>query len=263
MGRTYDVRSLALLVLAGLGFLSTTNAYAGDETDCPAFVKEGKTWNCLQPADGGTCTYVIIGDTVIGGTGYKKVLCQDRWEYKDEGQHYFAAVREQGRQVFMVNGGQEQEYMLYDFEPYKEASLRYEWCGWGVSRNKGVPGWLRGVERHRFTVHPFVIDSDVQPSQTVFWFDGIGNVDQGPFSVGYESKTTLSCFEDGQLIYKHDDSFQRKEEGTGIAPTEVSCTMPGADVSRRIHAHDLQGRRLTSKPARGLYIEQGRKRVVR
>ena len=255
MGRTCDVRSLALLVLAGLGFLSTTNAYAGDETDRPAFVKEGKTWNCLQPANGGTCTYVITGDTVIGGTTYKKVLCQDRWEYKDEGRHYFAAVREQGRQVFMVNGGQDQEYMLYDFIPEGTATLTYEWQGWQAERAGGVPCWIRGVSHNYFVVYPIIIDSADQMPLALFWIDGIGSVN-GPFSVGNERKTTLSCYEEGQLIYEYED-FYHLQDPNGIMQVE------DANTTRLVPTYDLQGRRLTAKPARGLYIEQGRKRVVR
>ena len=185
----------------------TTEVYADKETDYPAFVKEGKVWKCLQPADGSVCNYSIEGDTVINGRKYKKVLCRDRFDYHDDASHYFAAVREEGGLVFVLNAGQEQEYMLYNFEPGEETGLRYDWCGWGVTRSKGTPFWYRGKQHYKFTAYPFILGSDLQPIKRETWVDGLGNLEEGPFFVGSVGKMLLACYENGQCVFVYEDQF--------------------------------------------------------
>ena len=200
-----------LLLVVGFAFSFATEVCADKKTDYSAFVKEGKEWKCLQPGDGSICTYIIEGDTVIGGKDYKKTLCQDRFEYMDDARHYFAAVREESRQVFVVNAGQEQEYMLYDFSPEEDVSLIYDWWGMGVTRSKGIPFWYRDEQHHKFTVYPFIIDSDVQPIDMLVWIDGLGNLDRGPFFAGSYGKELLACYEKGRCVFEYEDQFHFNE----------------------------------------------------
>ena len=206
------MRTILLITL-----MLATAVARGAEPDerYPAFVKEGKVWKCLQPADGSICTYTIEGDTVIGGKDYKKVHCQDNFEYQDDAQHYFAAVREEDYRVYQRNAGQEQEYLLYDFEPGKEVELRYDWCSRGMARSAGLPCIFLHVRHTFFGVQSYPLDSDEQPMPLTFWLDGIGDLNGGPFCTGHTSREILTCHEGDNCIYEHDEfmNFERAFEG--------------------------------------------------
>ena len=57
----------------------------------------------------------MIGDTTIKSKVYKKVYLQDYEVYNNNSWHYFCAVRENGKQVFMVEMEDKKESLLYDF----------------------------------------------------------------------------------------------------------------------------------------------------
>ena len=56
-----------------------------------------------------------MGDTTIKSKVYKKVYLQDYEVYNNNSWHCFCAVRENGKQVFMVEMEDKKESLLYDF----------------------------------------------------------------------------------------------------------------------------------------------------
>ncbi len=77
------------------------------------FIAEGKTWNCCRDDHNFSCK--MIGNTTIKSKVYKKVYLQDYEVYNNNSWHYFCAVRENGKQVFMVEMEDKKESLLYDF----------------------------------------------------------------------------------------------------------------------------------------------------
>lgn len=188
----------------GLSIVLEEGSAAETDPRYPAFIREGKVWKCLQPADGSVCNYSIEGDTVISATVYKRVFCQDMASYGDDARHYLASVREDGYRVYMVSAGQQQERLLYDFEPDKEMTLSYDWCRLKVKRDAGAPCIFRSTRHYVFAVEQTTADSDTGSSTLAFWIDGIGS-DSDPFYTGAKGLTVLSCYEGDNCIYEYAD----------------------------------------------------------
>ena len=108
-------------VLMALLFLQLTTAVVAQYTYKP-FIGEGKVWNMsyksilyVHPATY-SYQYVMKGDTIIGGDTMKKVFLTDSTRYHDNNQHYFCAVKEEGKVVSVIYEGQSTLTQLYDFE---------------------------------------------------------------------------------------------------------------------------------------------------
>ena len=70
--------------------------------------------------------------------------------------------------------------------------------------------------------------------------------------------TLLSCYEDGVCIFTNDD-FNAAPVVSGISETP---SQTGMTTKQPTSIYDLQGRPLKQKPSKGIYIENGKKKVA-
>ena len=242
--------------------------------------QEGKWW---ETQVGGIKENVydcfIEGDTLINGDNWKKVYKGVGWPgglYA-----YYAAIRDEGKKVYAIAEGSNRPRLLYDFG-LKVGDLAR--CG--VESNDfaclldkddkfdkllGYPfaAYLRvesidtikarGQEFRRFTLRLLdFYEERVMFAAPVIWVEGIGS-GAGPFSPWLPMPTTgimINCKEgrDAMLLYPKD--LQDFQEPNAIR-SEYS------DMNERDVIFNLLGRQLQSKPERGVYIQDGRKVVIK
>ena len=100
---------------------------------------------------------------------------------------------------------------------------------------------------------------DKPPYVETFWVEGVGS-DRRPTDSYFwwnDSTPGLSmdaCYEDGECIMTYSEMITEGTSGVNSA----TATQPQASF-----IYDLQGRRLKEQPRKGLYIQNGRKVVVK
>lgn len=230
--------------------------------DYQLLLKDGKTWTCSRLSDIDfqrfTYSYKLEDEIIVQGRRYMILWLNDIEMYGDDGWHFYAYVRESDRKVFILYEGKEEESLLYDFQMQQNGKLimpndiqmRFNGCfdtnyngkililqTFSISYIVDEPGvgvpdaGLECLESVGYSMDPFCTDR---------WFT--------------RSPRLESCQENEECIFKG------KDFGT-LIPLGVS--MPNALMkdSGNIY-YDLQGRRINSHPARGIYIRDGRKVVV-
>ena len=132
----------------------------------------------------------------------------------------------------------------------------------GKRRERFLPGQVE------FTVCKYIgEDLDLSYGAGV-WVVGVGAAIENPFA--FESLYILydeprfgkhisvyTCMKDGKYVYIDD---WRASHGSPITAIEDRINIDNS--SKSSHLYDLQGRRLTDKPTKGIYIQNGRKYVV-
>ena len=268
------------LISCNLGIM-TICAQDGNRESYVPFVEEGKIWYCgythtgsiaSTPEDpsgrGIDCIFTMCGDSLINDKIYKKVYCQFKKYYNDEEQHYYCAVREENYCVYIIEEETMEEKLIYDFSrPEEILRLTYNDYMYGRGMAKRRRGFLPG--QYEYSVCTLLGDDLNYSWGTGVWVDGIGAALENPFA--FESLYTFyeepklgehvevrSCMKDGEYVYIDD---------WRSAPTE-----PITSVDEKIHfdnsmkdyvLFDLQGRRLSDKPSKGVYIQNGKKLVIK
>jgi hypothetical protein len=222
-------------------------------------VEEGRTWYCqdIYPDDPHSVdpgyyehdsayyviprTYVLRGDTVIGENTYKKMYC-------NEG--YCCAMRQNGQKVFSVLDGKEEELLDYDFGMVKSMSLMRETITHERLSIENVDTvYVEGIARKCFMIY------DDNKMLADIWVEGIGS-HEGPMARWRWGSTTpehrmVSCMQGDKLLFSHPDFFQ------------TLSVNPVLSRPRTSSIYDLQGRRLQGKPEKGVYIQDGKKYLVK
>ena len=217
----------------------------------------------------------IDGDTLIGGEIWKKV-----YNYifmPDFGTSYYAAIRDEGKKVFAIAKGSNRPRLLYDFD-LKEGEMVK--CGiegnvFGCLLDKDEPvdsllGFpfitylkveridtieARGLQHRLFTLT--LLDAykeRFRNEKNIIWAEGVGS-SAGPFSpwlpLPPEESLFLSCYENEVYIFGNTEFYEHFETN-GISNARYP-------ISERDIIYDLQGRSFATPPAKGLYIQNGRK----
>jgi hypothetical protein len=210
----------------------------------------------------------MSGDTEINGKTYKKVYCQFKEYYGDEEQHYYCAVREEGYRVYIVEEEATEEQLIYDFSHWGEnVTLTYNDLKYGRDGGKRRERFLPG--QVEFTVCKYIgEDLDLSYGAGV-WVVGVGAAIENPFA--FESLYILydeprfgkhisvyTCMKDGKYIYIDD---WRASHGSPITAIEDRINIDNS--SKSSHLYDLQGRRLSTQPTKGVYIQNGKKVVIK
>ena len=224
------------------------------QEDYKPLLKEGRTWNhtIANIYRQYSKSLTIQGDTLIDGNTWKKVY---------SGSQYEKALREDGLKVYELEkdkpAGSQQ--LLFDFGlqvgerqyfTLYEDDVRYlEVTGIDHINSEGRDYrilQLRQVIKHN--------DETVYTDNS-YWIEGIGGecgilkpcqwVDVTGYTCQLES-----CYDNGNRIFN-------------ITSLYNGMTMLVSDKQTDAVIYDLQGRRLQGRPAKGLYIENGRKRVVK
>ena len=275
--------SAHIIVVMMLSSLGTSNVMAQEErSEYVPFVEEGKVWYCgywhpngsfpKTPEDpfgeGIDCIFTMCGDTQISGKDYKKVYCQYKEYYGDEEQHYYCAVREEDYRVFIVEDGATEEKLLYDFsQPGELITLAYN--DFKFARTCGewynhyfLPGQLV------YSACKFSGDEVDYSHDSIYWIDGVGSPTNNPFAFEFrflpfgepklgKDMSLRTCMKDGKYFFHIDWMVQPSE------PASIDSRKHIDNSQKESHLYDLQGRRLTGKPIKGLYIQNGKKFVVK
>lgn len=278
--KNYYVSSSMRIIMA-LVFCCTgiSKAIAQEENrEYVPFVEEGKVWYCnthsfigkITPehpeGEGIVCTYTMRGDSLINGMEYKKVYCQYEDYYGDIEQHYYCAVREEDFLIYIIENGMTEEKLLYDFSRSGEIiSMTYNdykfarTDGWYRPWGNFLPGQLE-FWACRYSGE----EVDFSHNSTV-WYDGVGAVSYNPFSFElypliYIEPTmgkhlaVRTCMKDGKYIFSSDWM---------VAMGSVNDISNMSNPPIGSHIYDLQGHRLTDSPTKGIYIQNGKKVMVK
>ena len=258
------------------------------------FVKEGKVWNCQtikRQSESGSVyalyqvttnfSLYIDGDTVIGGQSYKKVYETVKTVDKqllytspaeaaqgmEEVVHqdvntttlHRLFLREADKKVYALNtrpssGADATEYLLYDFSLAAGDKVPSEFPIAGTFINSVDTIAAQGRYYRRYHLGPREYGG-YEP----LWVEGVGHPGCPFNSISIMTNDGAvyilqSCYEDGECIFTYDD-FNQPGLTAGIGP--LLTTVPEATGA----VYDLQGRRLAAPPKKGVYIENGRKKI--
>ena len=268
------LRNITMLAIIMIGSMKAV-AQEWDHEYFP-FVEEGKVWNChavithddyLTPFN---CIFTMRGDTLINDNTYKKVSCQFKDFYGDEEQHYYCAVREEDYRVFIVEAETKEEKMLYDFShPQEDILLSND----DLKYVRGA-GYEHGFLFPRRGQLCFMLFEGYEINNNHLynneWIEGVGSYLCNPFAVvlpainiidpffGYPF-VLISCMKDEKCMFYADWMIRtyNPEEEKWTSIQEMSKSTSDAPI------YDLQGRRLSAAPQKGVYIQNGKKKLVK
>ena len=269
-------RIMMVFVLFSLGIY---NSMAQEEREYVPFVEEGKVWYCsyssLGPitlehpeGEGIDCTFSMCGDTLVNDREYKKVYCQFEDYYGDKEQHYYCAVREETYQVFIIEEEETEEKLIYDFScPGEFVMLNYNDFQFVRTEGWHQYGFLPG--QLKYSVCQFTDDGEVDYCNSPsYWADGIGTYLNNPFAF----ELRFLPFEEPKLgkdihlvTCMKDEKYYFNIEWTYVPGDQSSinkgCYTDNSTIESRLY--DLQGRQLRHAPTKGVYIQDGKKWVVK
>ncbi len=188
-------------------------------------VKEGAVWHQWvgwgappDPSYDANWTYQLIGDTVINGLGYKKLIATAGWNWwftgftgalrEDSGKVYYKqlydTISNEGNWCLDMNGwwtdsiDMSSEVLLYDFNLSVGDSFfvyRVNYVG-SVTLADGLP-------RKRIELSTDSIHNGSSWYDWMEWIEGIGST-EGLIEGGclmFENETSLSCYADSTVRY--------------------------------------------------------------
>ena len=244
-------------------------------------LKEGKRWNYLSKPDGKAFAYEVRGDTLLNEVeGFIAPLpCKKLYYVSVDSAAYHCALYEDAdeRKVYCIRPGHCSSVTLYnyglrlledtpsDYSLISKLYFPYFMTGWQPVTMQG-----RGLRMEVLEVDPihWQFSMDAPVAEHICWVEGVGSsAGLWPYpdaanlsdAAGEELPVFMSCYEDGACIATKDDF-----EAVGLTlPVENVCRDVQGIAPTGIAIFDLQGRRLAAKPQRGVYIQGGRKYVVR
>lgn len=221
-----------------------------------AMLDSRKAWSVETVPESLSRDSYANGTTVLDGKEYYVM------ETYSDGQQGRAFVywREEGRRVYAVNSTTGEECLMYDFTltPGQEATV----AGSTAMRCNSVDTIrVNGSYFRRFNMSRCDDDSCIIP-----WVEGVGSpygVDMpgGPDVQQLPIVVSFYCRENGMEIFTP-EGFTAPAIHFG-ATSVASPRTPDTSPRTSHYYFDLQGRRLKAKPAKGVYIQDGRKHVVR
>lgn len=240
------------------------------------FVEDNKTWTCsTNPYGADIYYYHLQGDTLIDDQRCLKLYSQNR--YNDGTTRYEGALYEKDKQVYWYRPSSSDQSLLYDFslKQGEEAMLRRLQLPNRPEEtaSSGVCAVSDAYELHQDQLLRMILFYEVDRygegeteynSRLGCWIEGVGPscmmdvLDNTGFNNvdGRYGKGIIDCSVNGKSIYRVDD-YEHLMASSSIMPLPHNVNKPSSIL------YDLQGRRLTGKPAKGLYIQNGEKRVVR
>jgi len=224
------------------------NTYGQSEESLSLF-REGLSWRVssfLPPSDYTEYNYVFSGDTIINDKQYKKLLRDGK---------YYCAFRKESNRYYMEEAGE--DILAYDFDAKVGTEHKNSEMTFRIMSVDTIE--VRGRYLRRFDVG--AVEKRENGTEDVYfvhrYVEGVGcmldiaQVAFAPYCIGRIFKMEL-LKENGQIIFTYDDFNREAFTGETTKITDVPHT-------NNHPVYDLQGRRLNSKPHKGLYIKDGRK----
>lgn len=232
-----------VLLLALLPFVSFA------QSDYRPLVEKGKKWTYHHEInqDVWDYYYILEGDTVVAGKDCLKMSSED----KDNSGAvvYEGALYEENKKVYCFYPEKDEAVLLYDFD-----------CEVGDTVKSMVVKEIRtdtiATEVKRYIFESYLISDDGEELHVLIgnasWIEGVGAekdfFDMLPIAGNYNS--LVGCEVNGEILFKLPPL-----PPSGINPIE-------RDFMSDDIIYDLQGRRLRSVPAKGVYIQNGKKRIA-
>ena len=260
---------------------ATVTAIAGErepveELPYRPFIEEGKQWTVHRFSYFDTQAHYILetyyfgGDTLVAKQPCKKLMRQARAIPEGTEEDALAySVYEKGRYVGFFPPGTTQPLTLYDFSARRGDCIRVDgaggagstWSGnfqiWDTFLLEVGGGLFRAQRAALYDNRDFLLSvASYEPDHV--WVEGIGSLSSPVKNVGLgetgDYRILVQCSVGEEVIYQND--------AYGLLPVLAPTTEP---LSNKItHGlFDLSGRRLSARPTKGLYIEDGKVRVGR
>lgn len=251
MNRTKSKGLLRLMLIACVTFISTNVKAQHD-----VYVTEGRSWiieitEIDSYDDRIENKYIynsaIKGDTIINNTAYKKYVMDDKYRW---------ALRQEGKKVYTYDYGEwcKEELLLYDFglEKDDEFDWNFFFPLYDQSEHCKVVD-VDSIEIKGKKYKRLIISNGKRKRMII---EGLGDVDIYPL-IGWMFSNNVcdynvECYYNDELIITY---YDIKDMYLGIDEHETQNKTKGI--------FDLQGRRLNGKPAKGIYIENGKKKVAK
>ena len=232
------------------------------------FVVEGKRWNCVNiggnPANEPTpFSYFMQGDTLIGGQVCKKMFIEGLHGDKPD---YYAAFYEEDGRVYRYQKESESAELIFDYV-----------------RQAGNKGTFFGQEHEVIRID--TLESQGRKFRVLYLYNGVPNISgvtivvdglggdiSSMFSPGALVGGTnglATCEQDGEVIYSAADInyYVYDEVISKWYAYWLATQVSGIRETQRTPAandiYDLQGRRLSSVPRKGVYVRDGKKVVIK
>ena len=232
-------------------------------------VKEGAVWVYDLRYEVGdptpTMKFWFEGDTIIEGEQYKREYIEMTFYYPEFRivKRYESAWQEQDKKVFVWDGYGQKKALFYDFKLKKGDKVPH-------LNNISTDAWkevtdedtieVNGIKRRRLEISYDYNYGRWQTVNKVYWVEGIGSSQMlnNPTIGGYNG---FEYFEGDSCLFTRNEFFLPRN-GSGTA-TEVRTSSIKDQPLKPSPIFDLQGRRLSEKPKRGMYIQNGKKYVIR
>ena len=254
------------------------------QTGALPMVVEGRTWNVVTithdgPSETGSGyydilgrkgrvfgqnTYIFEGDIVLNGVTYKRLMSDGKFR---------CGMREEDGRIYMhvTNGwSPDHEVLLYDFNAQPGDVFEDPNDGTGIQWMQveqvgqvSVNGQNRRcMVMYRYTKDP-IFGKELGGRFADYWIEGIGCTGNPYFTFWRNIignwPLLLSCYDGDECIFnieEFSDAVSSIEASVNDAPKIGRATLDEP-------IYDLQGRRLSAKPQKGLYIQNGKKKVVK
>ena len=254
--KCYDMKQYISL----LAFILTQMTLCAQETyEYQPFLKEGKVWNVTrwspERETSKEVAFIVKGDTIIGDKQYKKFFEEDKYIY---------ALREDGKKIYAVartdkyGNPNTSEKRWYDFNVNEGDVFEMEMSYMHVKKIDYIV--VNGVKRKCFYLFETDKNFPEDGHADGLWIEGIGSC-WGPmrykgwyYDDGCTRDSLFDCFENGECIYT---SADQQSNSLSISSTAI----PSAHTPTKIW--NIKGHRMTKQPRKGVYIQDGRKIVVK
>ena len=220
------------------------------ENDLP-LVEQGKKWTYHHANNEYVWDYyyTLKGDTVVSGKNCLKMYSDNKGN--DGEICYEGSLFEEGKKVYCFYPEKDEANLLYDFDCKVGDTLKIGDVDLITLSIDTVVGIICKGERYDFQAQQY--DEDMgEPfvMGTLSLVKGVGaTLDffyMMPLAGNYNS--LVACEVNGEVLYQVSTAIQ-----------SVRSRQPNDNDA----IFDLQGRRLSSLPTKGIYIQKGRKRILR
>lgn len=241
------------------------------------FIEDGKTWEVGVFYGGASAnnpphtteTYYFDGDTIINNRTAKKWRCQSVGEY-GTGDKLVACLLEENGKVWYIHPNTTEPKLMYDFAAGKGDTVTV--CSPVMQLTKCVITSLVQTTRngHDLKCVCFADEIDLaypESYSTNFWMEGIGSVSSpvmnARLNVPGIYSVLMECKVNDQVLYTRKDNPAGVLNDMNAFQTTTSISSPTSEATfRNKGIYSLSGQRLSAPPSKGLYIEDGRKKVA-
>ena len=256
------------------------------------FIEDGKIWELInRDVDGSIVQQITCyfgQDTIVAGIPCKQLMEQSLELSDGTIKHnLLATLFEDERKVWCFIPEETTPRLVYDFMAQRGDSLALAnplpgmWTERSLKmhhldKNRtyglvlGHYSWEKPDEilEHR---HWYSLSNDIYLQYYLtnyFWIPGVGSV-MGPIynhPNGHSSGRLVRCYVGDDILYINQDYYS---QWVPTAIRDISVSPDSGQVSSSkfqvpsSKLFDLSGRRLSAPPAKGLYLEDGRKRMVK